>query len=49
MQSNNKIIFKEITKICVSEEKEKELVKKIKISVKKDEDENKKNYIWSNI
>ena len=42
VQSNNKIIFKDITKLCETEEKEKELVKKIKISLKKDEDENEK-------
>ena len=42
VQSNNKIIFKDITKICETEEKEKEFIKKIKISLKKDEDENEK-------
>ena len=42
VQSNNKIIFKDITKMCETEEKEKEFVKKIKISFKKDEDENEK-------
>ena len=42
VQSNNKIIFKDITKMCETEDKEKELVKKIKISFKKDEDEDEK-------
>ena len=28
VQSNNKIIFKDITKMCETEDKEKELVKK---------------------